>query len=367
MTAGEETKCRMESIGLSGLKIAVLQWEDLDDMANMISYELEALDHCPIIVTRETPIPDGIDLLFTFGPYDKILDIWQHAGQITTGKPVMVAHWNTEGMPDLRIPMPVMKFIGAQRSRVGRMSHSHTDLSRDLANRPPFSWIDNRMHRYRYLGDYAYAYRKGWLHILADSSAIYTQRRNKYGIPTLYAPWGGTPFWYADHGLERDIDVLWMGKRGTRRRSDILDRVCGQLKSRGVNIYIADNELHPFVFGETRTKFLNRSKITLNITRTWYDDNFSRFALAAPNQSLIISEPMLAHCPEFQAGEHYVSVPIDQLVQTILYYLEHDDERKAIIDRAYQLTTGQLLFRNSLSRILDAVWHKQHQSNTRRT
>jgi hypothetical protein len=65
---------------------------------------------------------------------------------------------------------------------------------------------------------------------------------------------------------------------------------------------MADNEENPFIFGETRTAFLNRAKITLNITRTWYDDNFSRFAYAVPNRSLVVSEPLLPHCPEYEAG-----------------------------------------------------------------
>jgi hypothetical protein len=94
-----------------------------------------------------------------------------------------------------------------------------------------------------------------------------------------------------------------MGTRGTQRRSRIIDQVCKQLQLKGLNVYIADNEEKPFIFGQERTRYLNRAKITLNITRTWYDDNFSRFTMACPNRSLVVSEPVLPHCTEFKAKD----------------------------------------------------------------
>jgi glycosyltransferase involved in cell wall biosynthesis len=178
---------------------------------------------------------------------------------------------------------------------------------------------------------------------------------SQHGLPTIVAPWGGTARWYDDLGLDRDIDVLWMGKRGTKRRSDYLERVRNELQRHGVEIYVADNEENPFIYAKERIQFLNRAKITLNLTRTWFDDNFSRFSMAAPNNSLIVSEPVLPHCPEFVAGDHYVSAPIEKLAETILYYLKHDDERRRILKNAYQLSTTVLTFRNSIQKIMDGV------------
>jgi hypothetical protein len=211
----------------------------------------------------------------------------------------------------------------------------------------------NRTARFRYTGDYLYAQRQGWLHILGDTSAVYTQHRGWLGSPAVYAPWGATPTWHADLQRARAIDVLWMGTRGTQRRSRLLDTVVAALRSRGVNVYVADNIERPFIYGAERTEMLNRAKITLNITRTWYDDNFSRFALATPNRSLIISEPMLPHCPEFQPGVHYVSAPKDRLADTILYYLQHEDMRRQIVERAYDFVTTELIFQKSVARLLD--------------
>ena len=211
------------------------------------------------------------------------------------------------------------------------------------------------MLRFRYLGDYYYAHRRGWLDIFADTAEIYAEIHRQHGLPTIVAHWRATSQWYKDLGLDRDIDVLWMGTRGTKRRSVILDRVRSQLEVKGVRMHVADGKVNPFIFGDDRIYYLNRSKITLNITRTWYDDNFSRMALAAPNRSLIVSEKLLPHCRSFIAGTHYVSVQAETLAKTILYYLDHEEERSRIVDNAYHFVTTKLIFRESIKSIMDAV------------
>jgi ubiquinone/menaquinone biosynthesis C-methylase UbiE len=146
-----------------------------------------------------------------------------------------------------------------------------------------------------------------------------------------------------------------MGGWGSHRRQRLFERVRKELDKQGVSFYIADNVQNPFIFGDIRTEFLNRAKITLNLTRTWYDDNFSRFALAIPNRSLIVSEPLLTHCPAYRPGIHYVSAPIEKLAETILYYLAHEEERSQIVDNGYQLVTTDLRFGNSIQAIMEAV------------
>jgi hypothetical protein len=146
-----------------------------------------------------------------------------------------------------------------------------------------------------------------------------------------------------------------MGTRGSRRRGRILDQIFSKLKSKGLNVYIGDNEVDPFIFGAGRTRFLNRAKITLNITRTWYDDNFSRFSMACPNRSLVISEPVLPHCIELKADVHYVSAKVEEIANTILYYLEQDEERNRIVDNAYNLMMTELKFENSLRKMFAAA------------
>ncbi len=340
---------------VNGNRVAVPVWVAQDDMADMIAYELRQMGKEPILYRFYEPVPEHIDVLFTFGPYDKVLPMWQRVSSRDHGLRPIVAHWNTEGMPDIRIPYWVVRQLGLIRSWLGRVSYANNRLSRILSFIRTKNWAAHRFSRYRYTGDYEYGYRKGWLHVLADSSLIYCKIRSQGGLPTLYAPWGGSSILYEEMNLERDIDVLWIGKRGSARRSQILDQVVRELKPHGVRIHIADNVENPFIFNGERTEYLNRSKITLNITRTWYDDNFSRFVLAAPNRSLIVSEPVLQHCREFEKGVHFVEAQIPDLAKTILYYLENQQERQRIVEEAYNLVTRDLLFAHSLNRILAEV------------
>ena len=116
-------------------------------------------------------------------------------------------------------------------------------------------------------------------------------------------------------------------------------------------MYISPITKKILIFGEERTRHLNRAKITLNITRIWYDDNLSRFTMACSNHSLVVSEPVLPYCTEFKENVHYVSAKIEDLANTIVYYLEHEEERRQIVDNAYELMMAELKFEKSLRKM----------------
>jgi len=324
-----------------------VQWSQHDEIAQVLADELVALGHEPRFFYTGEALPPGIDVLLTHAPYGNLLDIDRKLQRIPEEDRPVWAHWNTEGMPDPRLPWAIIRPLGALRSWLGRQQWLRQEFFQQH--------LEQRALRLRYVGDYHHAYRQGRLHVLADSSEIYARIRSERGLPTFAVPWGSTPKWFANLQLERDIDVLWMGKRGSKRRSDILDIVRSELEARGVKLYIADNEENPFIFGAERTRFLNRAKITLNIKRTWFDDNFSRFAIACPNRSLVVSEPMLPHCSAYESSLHYVSAPIEELAEQIIYYLEHEDERRHIVENAYDLTVNVIPFRKSVKRIVEAV------------
>jgi hypothetical protein len=335
--------------------VAVPHRIEIDGITEVISDELSALGYQPVHFKIGSRIPEKAEVVFSYGPYGKFLTIpCQLAKMPPEHKPIFV-HWNTEGIPDPRIPWTIMSSIARWRSWLGRVQDSRNGSARTPGTEKLSSLIESRMLRFRYLGDYYYAHRRGWIDIFADTSEIYAEIHRRQGLPTIVAHWGATPQWYKDLGLERDIDVLWMGTRGTKRRSTILDQVRSELEAKGVRMHVADGKVNPFIFDDQRTSYLNRSKITLNITRTWYDDNFSRIALAAPNRSLIVSETILPHCPSFHAGIHFVSAPVETLAATILYYLDHEEERLRIVENAYQLVTTKLVFRESIKSIMDAA------------
>ena len=175
------------------------------------------------------------------------------------------------------------------------------------------------MARYRYIGDYFYTYSRGLIELFADTSAIYSHIYNQHGLPTLTVPYGASPTWYKEMNLERDIDVLWMGKIATSRRRKILSDLRKEFSKYGIKFHIADNVENPFIIGVMNVpNFLNLiQKITLNLTRSWYDATPLRFVLAAPNKSSIIFKSLLPHCPYYVPGSHYISAPHETLADVI--------------------------------------------------
>ena len=330
-------------------------WKPYDGMAEAISEALVQIGYSVVRFEWDQPLPEETDVIFSHGPYGRFLSVPRQLGQLPLEKRPLLVHWNDEGLPDLRLPWPIMSGVGSARSWVGRQIDSSNPTAQALTRLLPLKWIDGRLMRFSYLGDYHYAYHQGWLSLLVDQSRIYAALHAAHGLPAMAVPWGAIPAWSADLGLERDIDVLWMGARASRRRGALLDRVRADLRRRGIDMYVADIQEHPFIFADERTRMLNRAKVTLNLTRTWYDDNFLRFSIVMPNRSLVVSEPMLAHCPDYVAGTHYVAAPVDGLAETIEYYLSHPDERRRIVHNAYDLVSKDLTLKNCVARIMSAL------------
>jgi hypothetical protein len=334
-------------------RIALIQWAEETGIREAIRAELVELGHELVDFSFDGVLPANCDVLFLYGPFGKYLQVLQQL-EAQPKRPIVV-FWNTEGLPDPKIPWFIQNLSGMVRSWIGRMNYSPHSYLRPFATTTPFSLIDDRLTRVRYLGDFFYAQRKGWLDVFFDISAVYAQFFNRHGLPAKTAPFGTFDDWYSHLQVERDIDVIWMGKRGTDRRGQILDQLRQQLRGHGVEIYMADGEENPFIYDEARNEILNRSKITLNILRTWYDENSLRFCMAMPNRSLCVSEPLLPHVPAYEAGKHYVAAPVAQMTQTILHYLCHDEEREQITQNAYELMVNQLTMRQSMQMIMQEV------------
>jgi hypothetical protein len=336
--------------------VAVVKWAERDGISEAIEVELSALGYQPKAFLYDASIPDDAEVVFSFAPYGPWLQIPMQAAARSPDVRPLILHWNTENPPDLRLPWPVVYGLGMLRSWLGRVAEDKRHRAHDLCRRPPLSWIASRMTKFRYVGDYHFAYRQGWLDLLVESSAIYAALHRKHGLPALCVPWGSVPSWSEEMDLERDVDVLWLGKRRTRRRSQLLDRVRRELASAGVSMYVADGVENPFVYGHERTRLLNRSAITLNLLPVWYDHAFPyRFHVAAPNRSLVVSEPTLRHSSQYVPGRHYVEADVDAIATTIRYYLEHEQERLRIVENAYCLATQQLTFGRSVKAIMAVV------------
>ncbi len=332
--------------------VALVRWSDHDALATAIGNEIQRAGYTLTIFRFDQPPPPDAALVFSFAPYGRWMQIPRALGQ-RNPRPLLL-HWNTENPPDLRIPWRVMKMLGDARAGLDRF-HDAPNAKKWLES-PLFRALDARSIKFRYVGEYHYAARRGWLDVYAESSEIYGELHARHGLATKIVPWGTVPEWHADLGLERDIDVLWFGQRRTKWRSRLLDQVRAELNARGIKMVVADGVEQPFVHGAARTHVLNRAKITLNLLPTWYDHAFPyRFHVAAGNRSLVITEPMLKHCSLYQEGTHYVSAPIPQLAETIAYYARHETERRALAENAFELVTTGMTMGHSVRALLKEV------------
>jgi len=346
------------------LDVALVRWQKADEISDAIGYELRRLGHRVHYFHYDAPIPSDANLVLTFAPYNRFIQIpHQLAALPPTRRPLFV-HWNTENPPDLRIPWFIVKPISAWRTWLGKVRPTHGSVGR-LSDRLPLAMLHQRMAKFRYVGDAHYTYQQGWVHAFFDCSEIYSAYHRRHGLPSAFVPFGTMAGAYADLQLERDIDVLWLGKRRTRRRHRLLERLRAQLSRRGVRLLVVDGVEHPLIYGALRTQILNRAKLTLNLLPTWYDCCLlTRFHMAAPNRSLVLGEPSLPHSSQIRAGEHYVAAPIAELAGAIQHFLTHTAEREDIVARAYDLTTTQLTLANSVKTLLTHVQSLRHEVAT---
>jgi hypothetical protein len=171
------------------------------------------------------------------------------------------------------------------------------------------------------------------------------------GIAAHWVPFGYDPSSHGrDMSLPRDIYVLFLGALEIPRRK----RAIKYLGQRGVNLLAQGSWSDPAYWGENRIRLLNRTKILLNISRHPGNLADSRLILGMANKALVISEPMYNPAP-YVPGKHYVSVTVEEMPETIRYYLAHDDERERIVNEGHWLVTQQVTMAQSVSRILELI------------
>ena len=59
--------------------------------------------------------------------------------------------------------------------------------------------------------------------------------------------------------------------------------------------------------------------------------------------------------PHGKPGRHMIQAPEKELADRIVYYLEHEDERRRITEAAYELATTQLAMPRALETIFRAA------------
>lgn len=347
-------------------RVTILHWaKNVDDVALTIAACLTRLGYSPSIKHYATDHYDDARFLLTYAPWGRLQHVTAVLERMSPDTRPFWIHWSTEDCPDLRLPKSLVRPVGHMLAWLDRLQDQQGIVGR-LTQTAPARWVHDRGHKFRYVGMYEYAIKQGLMGLLLEYSSIYADYYENMGLPVHYARWGLIDEAREENPeVERDIDVLWIGTRRTRRRSQLLDRVIGQLNDLGKRTLVIDGVNHPPVYGQERAQLLNRTKITLNLLPTWYDSALAyRWPLAAASRSLLVTEESLPHAPEYRPGEHYVAAPVSSLVDTICYYLDHPQARAEIVERAYQAAMHGHSIQDSIQQIMHWAEEKVRAAHT---
>jgi hypothetical protein len=351
VTAGEPAAGLAHGAGVPlGWRVGVLHWRRSDGVSDLFVDVIGRLGCDPVSVLHGEALPNGLDAIFVHGPQGSLVPLANQLAACPPAERPRLALLLTEQLPDPALPEWLRRGGGALRSRFGRLIHRK--VAPGVWQIPPaLRSMPSRATRFRYYGDLFWLQDSGLLDVLAVGSRWTVRYLRERGIRAEEVYTGAHPSWGADLGLDRDVEVLWLGKRGGRRRSRLLDRVRAELAARGVEMLVVDGVENRYIFGEERTELLNRTRIALNLLRAPWDNNAFRFYMASLNRVALVSEPMLPHLP-WQPGVHLVEAELDSLAETICYYLRHEDERRQLAENAHRLVTSELTMTHSVDKIL---------------
>ena len=191
-------------------------------------------------------------------------------------------------------------------------------------------------------------------HGLPDVLGVPTRERWAFLSERGFDPYQGTtgyePLDGRDLGLERDIDVLFLGSTNPRHRRSALRR----LRRAGVAVEVRGSYNDPSLWGEERTRLLNRTKIVLSISRFPGTFGSKRFAIAMACKALVVSDPVYDPDP-FVRDLHFVETSLGDMPQAIERYLADEDARARIAAQGHELVLRELPFERSVTRLAAAI------------
>lgn len=294
------------------------------------------------------PWTPDFDVVIGYGPFSiqgSILRVGKQLLELPAQRRPVFVWWLTEGIPDPRLPKWLVRSLAQARLEADQF------LIKRSASIKHF-WLQQLMkgHRVRILGELSWMQAHGLLDVLAVTSTFRANYLRNYGFQPVVVPLGYHPTYGTDLGLEKTVDVIFLGQyQNSLRRRRLLPPIFSELERRGVKCMLSDGS-----FGEERNKLLNRSKIMINILRSPQDFTGQRFLLGAANKTMIISEPIQDLEP-YISGKHLVLAPHSQFTPTILEYLKTSEKRQRIVENAYQFVTQELTIEHTMSRILKEV------------
>lgn len=193
---------------------------------------------------------------------------------------------------------------------------------------------------------------QGIVNVFAVANGAYQAYLAEHGVKTELVPVGYHPSYGRLLGLERDIDVLFLGEHRVRRRRRILRR----LKQEGLDVVtVGSQSPTKGYWGERRTELLNRTKILLHIPR--YPGHLSdRHLMGMATGALVVSEPIYLPDP-LRPGVHYVECSVAEMADTVRTYLANAKARRQITEAARLYLTEEFTLERTYARLMELAAH----------
>lgn len=205
----------------------------------------------------------------------------------------------------------------------------------------------------------AIASRAGATVELNELGALELRRR---GVGVRPIRLGYVPEWDHWHGeaAQRPIDVTFLGGY-TRRRGRALASCGHALHRHRSAIHLADNAYPQtaasaaFLSGERKYRHLASTKLLLNIHRKKYAYlEWIRVLEAIANGCVVLTEHACGFAP-LRAGEHFVSVSVENLPYVLEELLEDEQRLQTIRESAYEFVRAELPIESSAIVLAEAI------------
>jgi hypothetical protein len=297
----------------------------------------------------DRPILPGTDIVLVQGPYGTLLPLARQLAACPSAERPVLAYWFQQSL-DMRRPDWLRCHLGRTLSDLSR-SDGEAGWTGHILDRVAPHLVNSRGRRLGFLGDILWLHRRQLLDVLALSSTYYADYLAHHGIASILVPRGYYPDYGEVRNLERDLAVVWMGKTRNAHRKRAVYWLREELEKRGQVMQIYDGEENPFIFGEQRTQVLNRAWFALNVYPDPTCELSIRFYVAAANGAVVLTEPGRNRYP-FIPGKHLVECPIEEMPDTVMYYLSHEEEWRSLSQEMLRLVTSELTLERSIATIL---------------
>ena len=301
-------------------------------MSERLPESIAGLGRRARLVAPHESFPTDVDVLLVFGNAAWFRHRVDELAKAPPDTRPRIVVWHSE-------PLPPPAASGLPRPRLHARELAKIVLRDDRATDPHTNLrVLRRLHE------------RGVVDCLVATSQGAVETLAEVGIESTAVPIGRHENHGRDLGLDRDVDVLFLGALDVPRRR----RIIRQLRRRGVAVSAGGGWDDPRYWGEERTQLVNRARILLNVSRHPGQFSGERLVIGMANRALVLSEPIYRPAP-FVPGEHYLEAEPEAWPELVESQLADEEARRRVADAGHAFVMNELTFEHAVERVLEAA------------